>query len=97
MFATVPAELRGELGMREQIANLISATFDGMNQHASLDNHGVFANSTAGLAVEDKPFMPDPGKGRAGLDMYSNPSKEEFGLHMSKEGPKKRDNINETD
>jgi hypothetical protein len=70
----------------------------GANLHASLDNHSVFANSTAGLAVDDKPFMPDPGKGRAGLDMYSTPdNSESFGLHMSKEGPRKRDHLNEED
>jgi hypothetical protein len=69
----------------------------GMNEHASLDNHGVFANSTAGLAVDDKPFMPNPGKGRSGLDMYSNRVSGEFGMDMAKEGPKKRDNINEVD
>ena len=70
----------------------------GASLHASVDNHSVFANSTAGLAVDDKPFMPDPGMGRSGLDMYStNKGGDAFGLHMAKEGPKKRDNINETD
>jgi len=70
----------------------------GANLHASVDNHSVFANSTAGLAVDDKPFMPDPGDGRAGLDMYSaKDSDKSFGLHMAKEGPKKRDHLNEED
>ena len=70
----------------------------GANLHASVDNHSVFANSTAGLAVDEKSFMPDPGDGRAGLDMYSAKDNDKsFGLHMAKEGPKKRDHLNEED
>jgi hypothetical protein len=58
----------------------------GAHAPSSLDNHSVFANSTAGLAVADKPFLPDPGSGRDGLDMYSARDDErDFGLHMSKE------------
>src|SRR5271170_2922317 len=56
--------------MRNQFRSGSKVGGGGANEHASLDNHGVFANSTAGLAVDDKPFMPDPGKGRAGLDMF---------------------------
>jgi hypothetical protein len=33
VFSTVPSELSGELGMSEEIANLIGTPFDGMNQH----------------------------------------------------------------
>ena len=33
MFVAVLSQLRGELGMGQQIADLISASFDGMNQH----------------------------------------------------------------
>jgi len=64
----------------------------GMNSPSSLDNLGVFANSIAGLGVDDKPFLPSPGSGRSGLDMYSIGSKQsedDFGLDMGKAPPKK--------
>lgn len=60
----------------------------GMNAPSSLDNRGVFANSIAGLAVADKPFMPDPGDGKRGLDMFSvkSSAKEtDFGMDMAKQ------------
>ena len=55
---------------------------------SSVDNQNVFANSVAGLAKDDKPFLPSPGSGRQGLDMYSigsNPKEDAFGLDMSKQ------------
>src|SRR5208282_5760211 len=69
--------------MRNQFRSGSKVGGGGANEHASLDNHSVFANSTAGLAVDDKPFMPDPGKGRDGLDMFSAREDSPFGLHMS--------------
>lgn len=58
----------------------------GANAPSSVDNHSVFANSTAGLARDDKPFMRNPGPGRDGLDMYSVPDNDKgMGLHMAKE------------
>jgi hypothetical protein len=60
--------------------------YSGANGIAAADNKGVFANSIAGLAASDKPFMPDPGSGRDVLDMYSIPGKvEEFGLGMARQ------------
>ena len=64
----------------------------GMNAPSALDNQGVFANSIAGLAKGDKAFMPDPGTGRDGLDMYSikSSAKEtDFGMDMAKAPTKK--------
>jgi hypothetical protein len=64
----------------------------GMNSPSALDNKGVFANSVAGLAISDKPFLPNPGEGRDGLDMYairSSQSEDDFGLDMGKAPPKK--------
>lgn len=55
---------------------------------SSVDNQGVFANSVAGLAKNDKPFLPNPGNGRSGLDMYSigsNRGESAFGLDMAKQ------------
>ena len=55
---------------------------------SSVDNQGVFANSVAGLAKDDKAFLPDPGTGRQGLDMYSirsNTDETAFGLDMAKQ------------
>jgi hypothetical protein len=65
----------------------------GMNSPSSLDNKGVFANSIAGLAVGDKAFLPSPGDGRSGLDMYSiksNAKEDNFGMDMGK-APMKKD------
>ena len=64
----------------------------GMNAPSSLDNKGVFANSIAGLGISDKAFLPNPGSGRDGLDMYSvesRQSEDDFGLDMGKAPPKK--------
>ena len=60
----------------------------GANAPSSLDNKGVFANSIAGLGIQDKPFLPDPGEGRSGLDMFAVPSSTNetaFGLDMGKQ------------
>ena len=60
----------------------------GANGIAAADNKGVFANSVAGLEASAAPFMPDPGSGRAALDMYSIPSssgESAFGLDMAKQ------------
>ena len=60
----------------------------GAHAVSSLDNKAVFANSIAGLARSDGPFMPDPGPGRDGLDMYSVPSsvkETDFGFDMAKQ------------
>ena len=64
----------------------------GMNSPSATDNQGVFANSIAGLGIMDKPFLPEPGDGRDGLDMYSVRSKQtevDFGMDMGKAPPKK--------
>jgi hypothetical protein len=61
------------------------------NPVSSVDNQGVFANSTAGLAKKDKAFLPNPGTGRDGLDMYSIKSgrnEEYYGLDMARQRPK---------
>ena len=62
------------------------------NLPSSIDNQEVFANSTAGLAKDDKVFLPDPGEGRDGLDMYSiagNDSKDGMGLDVARAPNKK--------
>jgi hypothetical protein len=41
------------------------------NMPSSVDNKGVFANSTPGLAKGDSPASASPGSGRAGLDMFT--------------------------
>jgi hypothetical protein len=57
----------------------------GAHAPSSTDNQGVFANSIAGLEIDAKAFLPNPGKGRAGLDMYSAGKSDEFGLDLAKE------------
>lgn len=67
----------------------------GANAPSALDNKGVFANSVAGLGVDDKPFLPNPGEGRSGLDMYairSSVKETDFGLDMAKQ-PKRSKEI----
>ena len=67
----------------------------GMNGPVALDNQGVFANSIAGLEMDAKPFLPDPGEGRSGLDMYSvksSVSETDFGLDMAK-APKRNKEV----
>ena len=64
----------------------------GANSPSSADNKGVFANSIAGLEIKAKAFLPDPGNGRDGLDMYairSKVSEDDFGMDMGKAPPKK--------
>jgi hypothetical protein len=59
----------------------------GANAPVALDNKEVFANSIAGLEMSAKPFMPDPGEGRSGLDMYSvksSTNETAFGLDAAK-------------
>lgn len=47
VLATVPSQLCGELGVSEEIADLISASFDRMNQHA-----GQLVDDLVGYAAD---------------------------------------------
>jgi hypothetical protein len=81
-----PANFRGQYRGDHKIGG------GGANSPSSADNLGVFANSIAGLSIKDKPFLPNPGSGRDGLDMYavkSNAKETDFGLDVGKAPPKK--------
>jgi hypothetical protein len=60
------------------------------NPVSSVDNQNVFANSTAGLSKKDKAFLPNPGTGRDGLDMYCQKGGRDpyYGLDMARQRPK---------
>ena len=62
----------------------------GTNAPSSLDNTGVFANSTPGLAKGAACQSPSPGSGRAGLDMYcAKGGGGRLGMDVAKAPPKK--------
>lgn len=60
------------------------------NAPSSLDNVGVFANSTPGLTKSAACASPSPGDGRAGLDMFSaRGGGGRMGMDIGKAPPKK--------
>lgn len=88
-----PANFKTQYEGKDQHGKSYSAAGGGgMNAPSALDNQGVFANTIAGLAKGDKAFMPNPGPGRDGLDMYairSSRAEDDFGMDMGKAPNKK--------
>ena len=65
VFATVLSQLRGELGMSEEIADLIRTSFDRMNQHAGQLVYDLVGNAADRAGDGGLPLPERLGDGEA--------------------------------
>src|SRR6266403_2239153 len=76
VLATVPSQLCGELGVSEEIADLISASFDRMNQHAGQLVDDLVGMPPTAPAIVGFPFQS------ASVTVRPNPSLIDFWTTM---------------